>query len=275
MDLLEAFDLLTFCRTMAERLEGVSSAHERALKRTAEGQWLEHAKQKLLELNESTKETLFACRQLPEFSFLSDEFAFENQQVAVEALERFQAGIAFHLGTRAPLIEVLFPKSNFAKLRKSSAVEFLAAVTDFEKRLASSYCTRMLAEPAMQFAKAPLETIAAALATWKDSRASVAAENAHAPTIRKQLLKWGQQAARQLKQSRLLAEAALTSFDNVFEESGLAAKPKKRNWPVKKSEETQPEEVVAAAVEVHPEPEEPMIVEPVALVKTRARKTAS
>lgn len=228
---LEAYDLVRFADHLQERLAAAEGelSPKRGLK--AEKEWLSTAAALLQAAREPSQGLLEKVRGLPELSEVRDEYGAEFQGQWVDALERLLAGITFHAGNRDPIIEALYPHQKFPALRRADKDALRDYAKELERRLKSSYVSRMLAQPNYAFAAPVLELIAQAWAKWQSAFEGEGMAEELAVELRKELLAAARRLDLAIKQARLLAEAALAPAPGMFEELGLAAKPKKRSKP--------------------------------------------
>lgn len=256
---LEAYDLVRFADHLQERLAAAEGelSPKRGLK--AEKEWLATAAALLREAREPSQGLLEKVRGLPELAEVRDEYGAEFQGQWVDALERLLAGITFHAGNRDPIIEALYPHQKFPALRRADQDTLRDYAKELERRLKSSYVSRMLAQPNYAFAAPVLELIAGAWAKWQSAFASEGMAEEQAAELRKELLAAARRIDLAARQARLLAEAALAPAPGLFEELGLAAKPKKRSKP---SPRPAKEEAVEAPEEAAPAPTEAAPAEP-------------
>ena len=267
---LASYDLIRFCDQYQERLASAEAelAPKRGLK--SEKEWLAISREVLREALGPSAGLLERARRLPELAEVREDFAAVYQGQWVDMLEKLHAGFTFHCGSRDPVIEALFPHVKFAALRKVGPEGTREYAAQLERRLKSSYLTRMLNEPAYAFAAPVLEQVKAAFAQWESAFGGVSASEASdAPeaefaNLRTEMKEAAQRLDRALAQTRLLAEAALVPCEDIFEHAGLAAKPKKR--PAKA------EPKAAALTEEKEKVGEPELAEPTPLPKVRKSK---
>ncbi|MBI5543223.1 MAG: hypothetical protein HY901_05005, partial [Deltaproteobacteria bacterium] len=220
---IEAYDLVRFADHLQERLAAAQGelSPKRGLK--PEKDWLAAAAALLTVGREPTAGLLEKVRGLPELVEVRDEYASEFQGLWVDALERLHAGITFHAGNRDPIIEALYPHQKFPALRRADKEGVLDYAKELERRLKSSYVSRLLAQPAYAFAGPVLEVIAAASAKWQSAFVGEGMGEEQAGELRKELISNAKKLDLAVKQARLLAEAALAPVPGMFEEQGLAA----------------------------------------------------
>jgi len=251
---LEAYDLIRFAEHLQERLAAASASlsQKRGLK--AEKEWLVIAEQVLREAREPSQPMLEKVRALPELAEVREEYAGTFQNPWVDLLEKLLAGITFHCGPRDPIIEALFPHQKFPVLRKATRDGVEEYHRDFQRRLKSSYVTRMLAEPAFSFAGPVLEQLAASYEKWMSCfSGATSISEAEAAELRKEASITARRLDLAIRQAKLLAEAALAPVFGAFEEAGLNAKPKKRTVKAARRSDGPSEEPAEAPAAEEPE----------------------
>jgi hypothetical protein len=255
--LLEAFDAVAFSETFLTRLEAAEAELSRKQGLRDEKAWLASAVGRVVTAREGVGDLLTRALRLAALEPLREEHARTLQQVVVDAAERLQAGITFHGGSRAPLLETLFARLKLPALRRVDREDFEAFCADFEKRLAGSYVKRMLTDTTY----APLEPVLAewrtAVATWRGAFAEAALPEADARALTDELDAAARRLDLPLRQARLLAEAACAPVKDLFDTSGLAARPKRRTLKAVVTEAAAEADVLEPAVEEPPvEPSE-------------------
>ena len=239
MDALEAYELVKHAEQLHGRLAAAREAVARARRIGGrEKDWLTVAVDLLGVELEEMRRVLESTRMLPELVDVRLEFAGALQQRWVDALEKLVAGVTFHAGSRAPLLETLLPHAKFPNLRKANRDSVAAYHADLEKRLKLSYVQRMFAEPAWAFAPPCVEAIRAAYAEWQGNFSSDSLAEETAAPLRESLCALGERLAVLTGQAKLLAEAALLPMPGTFEEHGLDAKPRKRGKRTARAEAT-------------------------------------
>lgn len=229
MHALFAYDLLTFAEGHLQRLAKVGDqlADHRAMK--SERAWVAQAADLMERALSPAKELKANAHVLPELAELREELAMQRQGLWVDALERLLAGITFHAGSRAPLIETLFPHQKFPQLRKAAKESVTQYWADLDRRRKSSYAQRMLGQADFAFAAPVLEQVDAAYTAWLESGGPVSTPSDVIVAVRGELVRAGEALELAIRQSRLLAEAALAAEPDAYERSGLSAKPKRRS----------------------------------------------
>jgi hypothetical protein len=228
MTSLDAFDTVTLAATLAERLDYAFAELTKKQGFKDEKEWLEQAMARVARARDGLGDIATRAVKLPELSHVREEQAFTLQGLAIDAVEKLQAGITFHVGARAPLIEGLFGKLKLPVLRRADREDFERFYTDFEKRLTSSYAKRMFADPAYAFAAPVLDDVRQAFQSWRGSLSEEVLPETDAANVREELAAVARRLDLPMKQARLLAEAALAPLRDVFESLGIGVKPKKR-----------------------------------------------
>jgi len=138
----------------------------------------------------------------------------------VDAAEALRTAIHALESERGPLVESLFPEWRGASLRRH-VDQARAAETELQRRLASGYVVRRLAELATHDALgAALEALAAAGTTWAADRDRSSLAGAEGEVVRTRLLALAGRAAHLLERVRWVVRAALANrlelIDEVF-----------------------------------------------------------
>lgn len=236
MDALDAHETLKHAELLHGRLVAAREAVARARKIGREKDWLTVAVDLLGVELEGIRRVVEATRMLPDLVDVRLEFAGTLQQRWVDALEKLVAGVTYHAGSRAPLLEALLPHAKFPQLRKCNREAVAAYQADLEKRLKLSYVQRMFTEPTYAFAPPCVETVRTAYADWHGNFSGESIPADQAEPLREELCALGERVGMLAAQARLLAEAALLPMPGVFEEHGLGAKPRKRGGKKSRAE---------------------------------------
>jgi hypothetical protein len=266
--LLEAFDAVAHSEVVLSRLHAALSELSRKQGLKDEKAWLTSAVERLTAAREGLGDLLTRVMRLPELEPLRDEHARTLQQTAVDAVERLQAGITFHGGSRAPLLETLYAKLKLPALRRADREDFEKFCADFEKRLNGSYVKRMLGDDAFAPIAPAVQDVRAAFATWRGAFSPEPLPDTEATALRDELDAFARRLELPLRQARLLAEAACAPVKDLFESSGLAAKPKKRSLKPAVTEAALEPESDAAEAEAAAE----VLAEPAPAKKPRVRR---
>ena len=250
--LLDAFDTVVHSVHVLDRLRDSQKTIARKQSLTDEKQWLALATDRLAAACENIKDLPVRSSRLPELEAVREDLAKTLQSAAVDSVERLQAGITFHAGPRAPVLEELFGHFKLPAMRRVKRDEFEKFATAFGKKLKSQYVKRMLATPDFAFALPAVEAMNASFEAWRGAFSTDRLPEADEAALRKELTTMAGTLEQPLRQAQLLAEAALISVDGAFRESGIGAKPKKRAAvrPVAAAEEpaaSEPEAIAAEA----------------------------
>ena len=226
--LLDAFDSISWSETLLARLHAVSAELSRKQGLVAEKEWLNQAVERVTAAREGIGDVLSRSMRLPELEGLREDHARALQQAAVDSIERLQAGITFHVGARAPILEALFGKLKYPAIRRAEKEDFERFGSDLEKRLDSSYCKRMFGDQQFQFAGPVIDEVRASFTAWRAAFSGERLPANQETAIRDELESLSRRLELPMRQARSLAEAALAPLRNAFDESGLANRPKRR-----------------------------------------------
>lgn len=245
---LEAYDLVRFAETFEDRLAAAQA--QLGEKHPREQSWLAQAIELVREDRETVRGMLDQARLLPELGEIRAELADDLKQRWVDALEKLLAGITFHAGSRAPVIEALFPHQKFPALRRVAREGAEDYAKEFERRLGAAYVTRIFGQEEYGFV-APV--VAQVKRTWSDYASCFGdggLSEDQARPIRESLVAHARKIDLALRQARLLAEAALAAVEGAYEAANLGAKPKRRSTAKREAAPT----AVIAPVAREPEP---------------------
>ena len=241
---LEAYDVISYSAQLQDRLSAALAvlAKKQGLKR--EKEWLSGAVELLHSSREGMTELVERSLRLPELTAVREEHAVELQGRWVDGLEKLLAGITFHAGSRAPLIETLFPKQKLPTLRRAKREVIAAYEAEWEKRLVSGYVKRMLGQETFAFALPVIDEVRAAFLPWKAAFSSEGLPEDQALAVRAELATAANKLEAPIRQAKLIAEASLAPVSGAFDASGIGLKPRKH-----------PAKVVAAAPPAADKPE--------------------
>lgn len=276
MTLAEAFDVVAWSQTLLERLETAQGELSKKQGLKDEKGWLMLAIDRLTAARAELGDLNQRAMRLPELESAREDHARTLQNAAVDAIERLQAGITFVAGTRAPLLEALFGKVKLPQARRCDREDFERFAADFEKKLSSGYCKRMLAESSYVPVTPVLEQVRTSIDAWRKGFSPEPLTSTEELTLREEIIGHARRLELPMRQAKLLAEAALAPVRNAFEDSGIGQKPKKRKVeatepePVEAAEETPEPKIEAEAAPT--EPETAPVVEAVA-PKKRSKKS--
>ncbi|MCI0670640.1 MAG: hypothetical protein L0Y64_09280, partial [Myxococcaceae bacterium] len=190
--------------------------------------WLSEALALLLAARACVSDLLERARELPELGEVREDYSVELQGRWVDCLEKVHAGITFHAGSRAPILEALFPHQKFPALRKSSAEGVLAYAAEFDRRSRLGYAKRIFGQADYAFLLPTVLEVPAAVRRWEACFEPSSMTEEQAAPIRAELVETASRVDRVMRQARLLAEAALLPVEGAFEESGVGARPRRR-----------------------------------------------
>lgn len=228
MTLIEAFELLAQAEQLAPRLEAAKAALAKKAGLATEKTWLDEAARRLAAASDGIDAILTGALRLEELESVRGDRGRMLQVAAVDALDRFHAGITFAGGARSPLLDALYLKLKVPPLRKCSRDEFDRFWVELEKRIASGYVRRMLADETYVVVAPALAELRAAVATWRSVFTAEPLSEDEAAPIRAALEAAAARLDVPVRQARLLAQAALLATKEILDETGLAQKSKRR-----------------------------------------------
>ncbi|MFP2964004.1 hypothetical protein ACLEPN_41415, partial [Myxococcus sp. 1LA] len=275
---LESYELIRFAEAFEARLATAGEMLTGRPSLEAEKGWLATALELVRTARAPTAGVLDRVKDLPELEEAREEYAFHQQGLWVDALEKLHAGITFTASSRAPVIEALFPHLKFPQLRRAPREAVLEYATSYERRTKSAYVTRIFGREDFALVRPVMEQVLAAHTAWRTSHEPAPLSLEQEALLREELVTLGRKLDQSLRQARLLAEAALVPVPTVYEAAGLNLKPKRRagrglalsddamagfDEPVDSMEPTEAELAEVAALDAgvdvaHPEASEPM-----------------
>jgi hypothetical protein len=229
--LLEAFELVAYSEQLLPRLDAAVAELAKRPGLAEEKAWLAVARERLAAVaGEGTGDLLTRVLRLPELEPVKGDRARLLQGMVIDALEHLHAAITFAGGNRAPLLEALYYKLKIPVLRRCDRDELETFIGDFEKRLASTYARRILADAAYAPVAPALARLRAAFATWRSIFVAGPAEEAEAQALREELEAVARRLEVPCRQARLLAQAALAPLKELDAAAlaALLAKPRRR-----------------------------------------------
>jgi hypothetical protein len=235
--LLDSFDTVSHSEQLLLRLESATAELSKKQGLKEEKAWLDTAMQRVASAREGIGDLLTRVLRLPELEPVREEHARTLQGLAVDAVERLHAGITFAAGSRAPIIEALYGKLKIPVLRRCDREDFEKFCADFEKRLNTSYAKRMFGDASLQVIAPALTQLQEAFATWRGVFSDQPLTEQDAQALRDELDAVSRRLELPCRQARLLAEAALTPLKELFENSGLGQKPRRRAKSVEAEDE--------------------------------------
>ncbi|WP_426751440.1 hypothetical protein [Myxococcus sp. Y35] len=225
---LESYELIRFAEAFEARLAAAGEMLTGRPGLDAEKGWLATALELVRTARAPTAGVLDRVKDLPELEEAREEYAFHQQGLWVDALEKLHAGITFTASSRAPVIEALFPHLKFPQLRRAPREAVLEYATSYERRTKSAYVTRIFAREDFALVRPVMEQVLAAHTAWRTSHEPAPLTQEQENLLREELVTLGRKLDQSLRQARLLAEAALVPVPTVYEAAGLHLKPKRR-----------------------------------------------
>ncbi|WP_284666296.1 hypothetical protein [Myxococcus sp. SDU36] len=225
---LESYELIRFAEAFEARLATAGEMLTGRPGLDAEKGWLTTALELVRTARAPTEGVLDRVKDLPELEEAREEYAFHQQGLWVDVLEKLLAGITFTASSRAPVIEALFPHLKFPQLRRAPREAVLEYATSYERRTKSAYVTRIFAREDFALVRPVMEQVLTAHNAWRTSHEPSPLSLEQETLLREELVSLGRKLEQSLRQARLLAEAALVPAPTVYEAAGLNLKPKRR-----------------------------------------------
>jgi hypothetical protein len=225
---LESYELIRFAEAFEARLATAGEMLAGRPGLEAEKRWLADALELVRTARAPSAGVLDRVKDLPELEEAREEYAFHQQGLWVDALEKLHAGITFTASSRAPVIEALFPHVKFPQLRRAPRDAVIEYATSYERRTKSAYVTRIFARDDFALVRPVMEQVAAAHTAWRSSHEPAPLTPEVEAVLREELVALGRKLDVALRQARLLAEAAVVPVPSLFEAAGLGLKPKRR-----------------------------------------------
>ena len=225
---LESYELIRFAEAFEARL---ATAGEMLAGRPGlepEKRWLADALELVRTTRAPSAGVLDHVKDLPELEEAREEYAFHQQGLWVDALEKLHAGITFTASSRAPVIEALFPHVKFPQLRRAPRDAVFEYAISYERRTKSAYVTRIFARDDFALVRPVMEQVSTAHAAWRSSHEPAPLTPEQENILREELVALGRKLEVALRQARLLSEAAVVPVPSVYEAAGLNLKPKRR-----------------------------------------------
>lgn len=224
--ILQGVEAIRDAAALLQRLDRVAGGLAGAAGFEREKRWLGDAGVLLGGAVEEDLALLQRAAALPELASVHGELLVEARLCWIDAAEELHGVLARTQGSRAPVIEALFPGIDFASLRRKPAgVDECAATV--ERLLRSAYVERTLAaDPRLEEPKAAMEAAFAGLGRMREP---LPVEPDEAIPLRERLESAAERLALVTRQARLLAEAALLPLPDLLEEANLAGKKRRRS----------------------------------------------
>lgn len=224
--LAEAVDIIQLAEVFEGRLAAAATELAKQPTFVDEAAWLDAARRRIARARGAIGDLLTRALVLPELASLRAERSRALQGEVVDAIDGLQVAIATKIGERSPLIEAIHRNLKTPQMRRMGKADFEKQCAEIEKRLASSYVSRMLGDPDYAVLGPDLERYRTALSTWQSLSFDVA-EDAQAP-VRAELESTADAITTASRQARLLVEAAAVTAGAHFDATSLLEKPKRR-----------------------------------------------
>ncbi|WP_394824844.1 hypothetical protein [Pendulispora albinea] len=231
---LEAFERVVRSERLEQQLAATVAKLAELPELADEAAWLEVARQRIARARGELGDLLTRVLRLPELEPLRGERGRTLQDAALDAAERLHKVIRKAAGGRSPVIDVLYMNMDLVLLRRAAREPFEAFCAEIDRRLASSYLKRMLADETYLPVAPALTVLRRAFDEWRTVFASAPLEDAEAEALQNELFAVAQRLDLPCRQAMLLADAALLPAEHLREPSGIFDKPRKRS-PASKS----------------------------------------
>jgi hypothetical protein len=227
---VESFELLVLAEQLAPRLEAAAKALAQLPGLEQEKEWLAAACARLGAARvEAHGELLNRALRLPELEGQKGERGKLLQVAIADELERLQASITYVGGARSPLLEMLFLNLKVPALHKCGRAELERFCTEIERRLMSSYARRMFSGKPYAAVTPTVQTLGAAIATWRSVFIEPPLDDQAAAPLRQELAAAAGAVELSVRQARLLAQAALLPAADLLDAAGVVtAKARRR-----------------------------------------------
>ncbi len=237
--LLEVFDLLAYSQQLEARLAAASAELAKRPGLDHEKAWIAVAQERVAAARAGIGDLPVRALRVPELEPMKGEHAKVLQGAVLDAFERVHGAIVAAGGARSPLIEALTFKIKMPVLRKSDRGDFEQFCSELEKRLATTYVKRMLADPDYGVVGEPLGDMRAAIGTWRSIFTEAPATEEEAEPLREEVLAAARRLEVPCRQARLLAQAALAPL-RLLDDHGVSLRPKKKRVAGELDEDTHP-----------------------------------
>jgi len=228
MSALEAFDQIVHSEQLEQRLAATAAKLAKRPDRKDEAAWVENARRRIASARGDLGDLLTRTLRLPELEAVRGERGRALQDDALDAVDRLDAAIRKAAGARSPVLDVLYMNLKLLPLRKAPRDAFEAFVVEFERRLASSYLTRMFADETYLPTGQALAELRGAFDVWRTVFASPPLSDEETQALAGELTAIAQRLDLPCRQALLLADAALLAAEDLRESCGIFDKPRKR-----------------------------------------------
>lgn len=228
MNTNEAFDLIAHAEVLEERLGAAAVELAKREATVTESLWLASAAKRIGQARKHVGDLHARCLRLPEMHSLRVEHARSLQGAVMDAFDSLLASITKELGERSPLIEAIYRNIKTPQMRRCAPADFEKFCVEIEKRLGTSYVSRLLADPEYAAIEPALAAYRAAVETWRTSFSAEPATEAECAELRGEVESIAQAIDTAMRQARLLTEAARVTAGDLFDSASILEKPKRR-----------------------------------------------
>lgn len=228
MNTIEAFDLIAHAEVLAERLDEAAVDLSKWEATVPESIWLASAAKRIGDARKHVGDLHSRCLRLPEMHSLRAERTRSLQGAVMDAFDGLLASITKEMGERSPLIEAIFRNIKTPQMRRCAAADFEKFCVEIEKRLGTSYVSRLLADPDYASLEPALSSYRGAVETWRGSFTSEPPSEAECAELRGEVDSIAQAVDTAIRQARHLVEAARVTASDLFDAASLLEKPKRK-----------------------------------------------
>jgi hypothetical protein len=218
---IAAAEKIREAQALMRRLQAVASDLGTRERLAREQRWLADAVALLEERLAGAPELIDQAAALPDAAALRAELVDDARDAWIDAAEALHVALARTCGARAPVLEALFPHTEFATLRRKGFDDFHDAVLRF---LVSSYVERTLA--AEERVHPQRDALAGATARLARLREPAPLEDETA--LRNALEEAAAPLDQVLRQVRLLAEASLLLAPDLLDRASIEGRKRRR-----------------------------------------------
>jgi len=225
---LDAVDLVTRAEALEHKIAAARVELAKRPEMADEVAWLETARARIAKAREPIGNLLTRVLRLPELEPIREERRLEFQGAVLDAVDRIDTDIRIAGGPRSPLLEALYTNLKLQPLRRAARGPFETFCDEFERRLGTSYLTRMLASEGYAAVMPAVDQFRRTLAEWRELFSSPPLAEAEASALAAELTVTAERLDVPCRQALFLAEAALLDVPELRQSSAIFDKPKKR-----------------------------------------------
>ena len=187
MNTIEAFDLIAHAEVLEERLFASSVELAKREATAQESAWLSAAGKRIGQARKHVGDLHSRCLRLPEMHSLRAEHTRSLQGSVMDAFDSLLAAITKEMGERSPLIEAIYRNIKTPQMRRCASTDFEKFCVEIEKRLATSYVSRLLADQEYAALEPALASYRGAVEAWRGSFTSEPPNEAECAELRSEV----------------------------------------------------------------------------------------